>query len=57
MNRATRRRLNRAYAILAKEESLTVNNTKVKYRKLRKESPIYVGINSIKHQTNSQKAR
>lgn len=48
MNRATKRKLNRAYSILAEQESLTVSDTKAKYRKLRKLSPIYVGINSIK---------
>ena len=48
MNRATKRRLNRAYTILAKEATLTVNEIRKTYRSLRKISPIYVGINSIK---------
>ena len=48
MNRATKRKLNRAYSILAEQENLAINYTKQMYRKLRKEHPIYVGINSIK---------
>lgn len=46
ISRKAKRILNRAYCTLAKQADCSVKEIKQKYRTLRKEFPVYVGVNT-----------